>query len=213
MCLLASWINRYQLSNNVIWKKIIDYKYKTKAPNIFYCPDIGASPFWKGVLWASKAAQLGAKWKVGDGKSIRFWEDHWFGTCSLTIQFWDLYVLTYQKNKTIAELWDGETLKISFRRKFSPRLMQLWMDLLFISESISFTDDWIYCPYQNLFPLLMTVIPSSGLLMEAVASRFRLFIKLLVFEAFNQSLRLASGIFVSLPVSIPFFGFSQTTKL
>jgi len=76
MSLLASWINRYQLSDNVIWKKIIDYKYKTKAPNIFCCPDIGASPFWKGVLWASKAAQLGAKWKVGDGKSIRFWEDH-----------------------------------------------------------------------------------------------------------------------------------------
>ena len=131
MCLLASWKNRYQLSNNVIWKKIIDYKYKTKAPNIF----------WKGVLWASKAAQLGAKWKVGDGKSIRFWEDHWFGTCSLTIQFWDLYVLADQKNKTIAELWDGETLKISFKRKFSPRLMQLWMELLSIAESISFTDD------------------------------------------------------------------------
>ena len=141
MSLLASWINRYQLSDNVIWKKIIDYKYKTKAPNIFCCPDIGASPFWKGVLWASKAAQLGAKWKVGDGKSIRFWEDHWFGTCSLTIQFWDLYVLADQKNKTIAELWDGETLKISFRRKFSPRLMQLWMELLSVAESISFTDE------------------------------------------------------------------------
>jgi len=97
MSLLASWINRYQLSDNVIWKKIIDYKYKTKAPNIFCCPDIGASLFWKGVLWASKAVQLGAKWKFGDGKSIRFWEDHWFGTCNLTIQFWDLYVLADQK--------------------------------------------------------------------------------------------------------------------
>jgi len=50
MCLLASWINRYQLSNNVIWKKIIDYKYDTKKFNIFCCPEIGTSPFWRGVL-------------------------------------------------------------------------------------------------------------------------------------------------------------------
>ena len=77
---------------------------------------IGASPFWKGVLWASKAAQLGVRWKIGNGNSVRFWEDQWFGNSSLSVQFWELYVLAEQKNMTIAELWDGETLKISFRR-------------------------------------------------------------------------------------------------
>ena len=85
-------------------KKIIDYKYNTKNPNIFCCPEIGASPFWRGVLWASKAAQLGVRWKIGDGKSIRFWEDHWFGNCSLTIQFWELYTIADQKNKSVADL-------------------------------------------------------------------------------------------------------------
>ena len=44
LCLLASWINRYHLSDNVIWKKIIDYKYNNN-PNIFCCPNIGSSPF------------------------------------------------------------------------------------------------------------------------------------------------------------------------
>jgi hypothetical protein len=101
MCLLISWINRYQLSSNVIWKRIIDYKYNTKNPNIFCYPEIGASPFWKGVLWASKAAQLGVRWKIGDGKSIRFWEDHWFGNCSLTIQFWELYILAGKKTRLL----------------------------------------------------------------------------------------------------------------
>jgi hypothetical protein len=75
MSLLASWVNRYYLSDNVIWKRIIDYKYRTKQPNIFCCPVIGVSSFWRGVLWASKAAQLGVRWKIGDGKSIRFSED------------------------------------------------------------------------------------------------------------------------------------------
>lgn len=104
LCLLASWINRYHLSDNVIWKKIIDYMYNNN-PNIFCCPEIGASPFWKGVLWACKAAQTGVRWKIGDGKSVRFWEDWWFGNCSLATQFWGLYIIANQKNMCVADLW------------------------------------------------------------------------------------------------------------
>jgi len=81
-------------------------------------------------------------WKVGDGKSIRFWEDQWFGNCSLAIQFWDLYVLAEHTNKCIADLWDGENLRISFRRRVPPRLMNMWLDLISIAESISYSDDY-----------------------------------------------------------------------
>ena len=78
LCLLASWINRYHLSNEVIWEKNIDYKYN-RNPNVFHNPKISSSPFWKGVLWAYKAAQVGIRWKIGNGKSVRFWEVWWFG--------------------------------------------------------------------------------------------------------------------------------------
>jgi hypothetical protein len=50
LALLASWIFRYQLHKNAIWVKIVDSKYKTSDPNIFRCPDLGSSPFLKGVL-------------------------------------------------------------------------------------------------------------------------------------------------------------------
>jgi hypothetical protein len=59
MCLLSSWVRRYQLNNNKIWKQIIDYKYKVEDPSIFCCPTVGASPFWKDVMWAAKAAKFG----------------------------------------------------------------------------------------------------------------------------------------------------------
>ena len=72
LCLLASWINRYHLSDNVIWRKNVDSKYNCKNPNIFCCPELNASPFWKVVLWACKAAHMGVRWKVGDGRTIRF---------------------------------------------------------------------------------------------------------------------------------------------
>ena len=102
---------------------------------------IGASPFWRGVLWASKAAQLGVRWKIGDGRSVRFWEDLWFGTCSIAILYWELYTIADKKNATVADLWDGTDLKISFRRGVTPRLMQMWLDLVSIAESISYSDD------------------------------------------------------------------------
>lgn len=55
-------------NKNCIWKKIVDSKYKTDKPNVLCCPKVGASPFWKGVLWAMQAAIMGIKWIVGDGK-------------------------------------------------------------------------------------------------------------------------------------------------
>src|SRR4051794_36736399 len=103
LCLLASWVKRYHLGGNKLWKNIIDHKYKTNEPNIFACPDNAASPFWKGVLWAAKAAEFGYRWNVGNGMNIKFWEDPWFGNCSLAIQFWDLYIICNQQNSTIAD--------------------------------------------------------------------------------------------------------------
>ena len=72
MCMLATWISRYHLSDNALWKKIIEFKYKVNDPNLFRCPDINSSPFWKGVLWAAKAAQMGCSWKIGNGQHVRF---------------------------------------------------------------------------------------------------------------------------------------------
>lgn len=44
------------------------------------------------------------------------------------------------KNKTIADTWDGDILKISFRRNFDEVLMQQWFDLESVAKSITFTD-------------------------------------------------------------------------
>jgi hypothetical protein len=68
LCLLCSWLRRYSLDDGKIWKQLIDYKYKTENPSILCCKDVGASNFWKGVLWAANVAKIGYRWKVGDRK-------------------------------------------------------------------------------------------------------------------------------------------------
>jgi hypothetical protein len=55
-------------------------------------------------MWASKAVKFRYKWQVGNGKSIKFWEDIWFGNSTLATQFWDLYFVSNQQNKTIFEI-------------------------------------------------------------------------------------------------------------
>ena len=56
------------------------------------------------------------------GKKNRFWEDQWFGNTSLAIIYWPLYVINEQQGKSIQEVWDGEELKLSFRRNVSESL-------------------------------------------------------------------------------------------
>jgi hypothetical protein len=72
-------------------KKVIDSKYKTKSPNSLSCHDVQPSTFWKGVMWASRVVAIGHSWRVGNGRSIKFWEDIWLGNSPLATQFWDIY--------------------------------------------------------------------------------------------------------------------------
>jgi hypothetical protein len=72
----------------------VNFKYHPDSPNLFCCEDSQASPFWKGMLWAAKATKMGYRWKIGNGKRVRFWEDLWFGSCSLAIQYWRYILLS-----------------------------------------------------------------------------------------------------------------------
>ena len=73
ICMLGSWIRRYIQGEGSLWRKVIDTKCNTRSPNILCCQDIHPSSFWKGVLWAAKAVKFGYRWKVGNGRSIKFW--------------------------------------------------------------------------------------------------------------------------------------------
>lgn len=108
---------------------------------MFFCPKNDLSPFWKVVMWAGKAAQMGYSWEVGNGHSGRFWEGQWFGNSSLAIQFWPLYNIANEKGKAICDVWDGADLKLTFRRTVSAQLMDMWFEICAIAESITLTEE------------------------------------------------------------------------
>jgi hypothetical protein len=97
--------------------------------------------FWKGVMWAADAAKMGYRWHVGNGARVLFWEDTWIGNCCLAVAFWDLYVIANEHHCTIASVWDGQNLMITFRRTVSAELYDRWLDLVELVNSISFSNE------------------------------------------------------------------------
>jgi uncharacterized protein (DUF2235 family) len=84
---------------------------------------------------------MGYRWKVGNGRKIRLWEDTWIGSSSLAIQFYPLYRIINEHGKTIVELWDGHNLKVSFRRDVSESLYQSWLELVELVSTVQLTDE------------------------------------------------------------------------
>lgn len=125
ICLIDSWLRRYAKDKDKLWKDLVDYKYHTTNPNIFLINSAGSSNFFKGFMWAVQVARMGYKWHVGNGHKVRFWEDVWLGSSSLAIQFWKLYRIVNEKGFTVAELWDGNQLKCTFRRTVDNRLLDM----------------------------------------------------------------------------------------
>jgi hypothetical protein len=46
-----------------------------------------------------------------------------------------------EKNKTIADLWDGQTLRCSFRRNVSTKLYNSWLEVLELVSTISLSEE------------------------------------------------------------------------
>jgi hypothetical protein len=54
--------------------------------------------------------------KVGDGISVRFWEDIWLGDSSLANQYPSVYNIVQRKNVLVANVLAHSPLNIEFRR-------------------------------------------------------------------------------------------------
>jgi hypothetical protein len=100
-------------------------------------------------MLAAQAIKFGYRWKVGNRKQIQFWEDTWFGTAPLAVQFWELYCICNEKSKKIADIWVQGELRVTFRRTFTEGLMQSWRELFAVMEETILTDEadaliWCY---------------------------------------------------------------------
>ncbi|WVZ84784.1 hypothetical protein U9M48_031773, partial [Paspalum notatum var. saurae] len=186
--LLGSWVRRYSTGEGKLWKDIIDFKYNTYALNIFAARDVGASQFFRGFMYAARAAKMGFRWRIVDGKKVRFWENNWLGSSSLAIQFWELYVLVNEKTKTVFDLWDDEYLKCTCRRTFDEELNQVWLEVVQLAGTIRFSDEEDamisqFCSFRIYSSQsLYKVINFRGIRQLKIAPRVHFFLWLLIHD-------------------------------
>lgn len=121
LCLLSSWVKRYLKDEGKLWRTLVDSKYDTGNPSIFCSKTTGSSQFWKRVMWAVHSLKFRYRWKIGDGTQVRLWEDTWFGTSPLAVQFFKIYEICNEQGRTVKQVWDGSNLRLPFRRNFSVR--------------------------------------------------------------------------------------------
>ena len=124
------------------------------------------------------AVKFGYRWNIGDGSRTRFWEDNWFGTSPLAVKFWPIYSVRNELNKSVNEVWDGQCLKLSFRRNFSDSLMEQWFQLEEIAKSITITTE----PDALIWQLTIrgSIPPAPSIMLSTL-------------EGFNLCLSLLSG--------------------
>ena len=55
---------------------------------------------------------------------------------SLSVQFWDLYAICNQMGGGLADIWDGQQVKLTFRRTFDDNMLEKWFELEEIVKSV-----------------------------------------------------------------------------
>jgi hypothetical protein len=125
---------------------------------------------------------MGYIWKVGNGVKIHFWEDVWLGSSSLDMQYWEIYCIINEHNKTIAKLWDGVDLKCTFSRCVDMRLLLMWEEVVNIASTLTLSsveDELIWCFHSSSVyssQSLYKMINFRGVTLVYISAVWKLFV-------------------------------------
>jgi hypothetical protein len=72
------------------------------------------SPFWKSLKRVKDEFFHRGSIKIGDGTSVRFWKDIWFGDTPLALQYSSLFNIVQQKNVLVSTVFVQTPLNIIF---------------------------------------------------------------------------------------------------
>jgi len=167
MSLIGKWRWKLLNSSSDQWFEVVKARYGSAAISDLNAKDSSGSSrssgWWRAVCSIGKIKmqqqQVQVDWflegiskRMGNGNSIRFWEDIWLGTCSLRVSFPRLYMISEQKSLTVNQMgsWLDQNWmwNLLWRRRMlvweEEQLSNLNNLLLSVSPEQDNQDKWVW---------------------------------------------------------------------
>ena len=128
--LLCKWLYKI-LSEDGVWHELIQNKYLHSHSLSQVKARPFDSPFWKGLMKVKEDFFKRGAFTLGNGESVRFWEDVWLGTRSLSEQYPSHYNIAQRKQVSVATVMThAPPLNIGFRRALTGNKWNSWLHLV-----------------------------------------------------------------------------------
>ncbi|KAE8697825.1 hypothetical protein F3Y22_tig00110610pilonHSYRG00585 [Hibiscus syriacus] len=164
MTLLAKWGWRFATERGALWRSVISHKYGLgDLPWLVSLGDIKkVSITWREIVnnlssegttkWMSGES---FRWVVGDGKSVLFWEDVWFGESALRSRYPRIYRLALRKYITVRDMisagdWQNLDIVALFERQLLNReltivrIIKRELDNVGLNSSVADQIVWVH---------------------------------------------------------------------
>lgn len=96
------------------------------------------SPFWSEIMKLDSLGKISVTYEPGLHSIVEFWNFIWFGNCTISTKYPQLYNLCSNKNISIAEVMHSQGSVIHFRRFLVGILLSEWYEVLLLISTSSF---------------------------------------------------------------------------
>lgn len=79
LALLAKLSWQVAKDSEKLWVRVLRDKYVTNGDFLSTVAKGNASWVWRSICKGNSVVEIGMKWSVGNGNSLRFWSDWWVG--------------------------------------------------------------------------------------------------------------------------------------
>lgn len=117
--LLLQWWWRFCSTNDALWKRILQsihnlpHKFLSlpELKEVKHGPLSLIGDIAKKSSWFNQLIQSSFSFVIGNGSNLRFWHDEWVPNTCLKKVFQRLFILSIQKDNTVADMgiWVGDT--------------------------------------------------------------------------------------------------------
>ena len=139
-CLLSKWLFKL-LTEQGVWHELLHNKYIQGKPLSQVEAKPTDSPFWKGIMGVKKDFFDRISVSLGNGLSVRFWEDPWLSETPLAFQYPSLYNIVRNKNVLVAHVLDHDHPNLQFRRALVDNKWEAWLHLVERLMAVSLSNE------------------------------------------------------------------------